>query len=235
MTHLTGEERAKYVRSMFGRLAPRYDLMNRLMTAGQDVRWRRLVIERAHLSNEATLLDIATGTGEIAQEGLRQQPGIMAIGGDFSLEMMLWGRTNPDRQLIHWIAADALNLPFPDESFNAVTSGFLMRNVIDVPGALQEQQRVVKRGGRVVILESSPPKENLLRPLIRFHLNHVIPTIGKIVTGQEDAYHYLPDSTQQFQDPDSLADLMAGAGLVDISYKLYMFGTIAIHDGRKPL
>ena len=222
------------MRSMFGRLAPRYDLMNRLMTGGQDLRWRRLVIERARLPTEGTLLDIATGTGEIAQEGLSQRPGIMAVGGDFSLEMMLRGRMVPDRQSIRWVASDTLNLPFPDESFSAVTSGFLMRNVIDVPRALQEQLRVVKQGGRIVILESSPPKENLLRPFIRFHLNHIIPTIGRIVTGQGDAYHYLPDSTQQFYDPDSLAALMAQAGLVDISYRLYMFGTIAIHDGQRP-
>jgi demethylmenaquinone methyltransferase/2-methoxy-6-polyprenyl-1,4-benzoquinol methylase len=234
MADLTGEARARYVQGMFSRIAGRYDLMNRLMTAGQDGRWRRQVIQQAQLPNNGRLLDIATGTGDIALEGLRQQPGIQAIGGDFTIEMMLAGAADPRRNGIRWVTADTLVLPFPDDVFDAVTSGFLMRNVIDVTGAFREQMRVTRPGGRIVVLESSPPKKNLLRPFIRFHLNHIIPALGKLVTGDAEAYRYLPDSTQRFQDPESLARLMREAGLQDVRYWLFMFGTVAIHAGQKP-
>ncbi|HSG15781.1 MAG TPA: ubiquinone/menaquinone biosynthesis methyltransferase [Anaerolineae bacterium] len=233
MAHLTGEARARYVRGMFSRIAGRYDLMNRLMTAGQDGRWRRQVIQEAQLANGRRLLDIATGTGDIALEGIRQQPQIQAIGGDFTIEMMQVGALDPRRAAIRWVTADTLALPFPDGVFDAVTSGFLMRNVIDVAGAFREQMRVTRPGGQVVVLESSPPKKNLLRPFIRFHLNHVIPALGKLITGDGDAYRYLPDSTQRFQDPESLAQIMREAGLGDVRFRLFMFGTIAIHAGQK--
>lgn len=218
---------------MFGRIASRYDLMNRLMTAGQDVRWRRIVIEEANLPPGGKLLDIATGTGEIAQEGLRQNPGILSVGGDFTMEMMLIGKQDPNRLAIRWVGADTLALPFPDETFDAVTSGFLMRNVIDVPGAFQEQMRVTKPGGRIIVLESSPPKNNILKPAIRFHLNHIIPTLGRLVSGEREAYSYLPDSTQQFQEPESLAMIMSQAGLIDVQFRMFMFGTVAIHVGQR--
>jgi demethylmenaquinone methyltransferase/2-methoxy-6-polyprenyl-1,4-benzoquinol methylase len=234
MTHLAGEERAHYVRGMFARISGRYDRMNRLMTAGQDRRWRRQVIRLAGVPPGGRLLDIATGTGDIALEGLRQQPGILAVGADFTIEMMLVGRRDPARRAIRWTAADALALPYPDGAFHAVTSGFLMRNVIDVPGALAEQVRVTRPGGRVVILESSPPKDNWLAPLIRFHLNTVIPALGRLVAGEGEAYRYLPESTQRFQGPEALAQLMTAAGLDRVGYSLHMFGTIAIHAGQKP-
>jgi demethylmenaquinone methyltransferase/2-methoxy-6-polyprenyl-1,4-benzoquinol methylase len=114
MAHLTGQERADYVQKMFARIAGRYDLMNRLMTGGQDIRWRRFVIEQARLPANGRLLDIATGTGDIALEGLRQRPGLQAIGGDFTLEMMQIGQRHSGRQAIRWVGADTLALPFPD-------------------------------------------------------------------------------------------------------------------------
>jgi demethylmenaquinone methyltransferase/2-methoxy-6-polyprenyl-1,4-benzoquinol methylase len=234
MAHLEGQERADYVQDMFARIAGRYDRMNRLMTFGQDMTWRRYVIAQACLPVNSRLLDIATGTGDIALEGLRQTRGLTAVGGDFTIEMMQAGKRIPERAPILWTAADTLRLPFPNNTFDAVTSGFLMRNVIDVPGAFREQMRVTKPGGRVVVLESSPPKKNLLRPFIKIHLNYVIPTLGKVITGESDAYRYLPDSTQQFKTPEALADIMRQTGLVNIHFKLFMFGTIAIHVGEKP-
>ena len=233
MAHLEGTERAQYVQTMFARIAGRYDLMNRLMTGGQDIRWRRYVIEQARLPKNGRLLDIATGTGDIALEGLQQVPGLQAIGGDFTIEMMQAGKQIPKRQTIQWVGADTLALPFPDNSFDAVTSGFLMRNVIDVAGAFQEQMRVTRPGGHVVVLESSPPKDNLLKPFIKFHLNYVIPTLGRLISGESEAYRYLPDSTQLFQQPDNLADLMRKLGFTNVHYKLFMFGTVAIHVGQK--
>ena len=234
MAHLEGDERARYVQAMFARIAGRYDLMNRLMTFGQDVRWRRAVIRQAQLPRSGRLLDIATGTGDIAWEAVRQQPDIQAVAGDFTLEMMQAGQAYPERQVLQWVAADTLVLPFADDTFDAVTSGFLMRNVVDVAGAFAEQMRVTRPGGRVVVLESSPPKENLLRPLIRLHLNTVIPTLGRLITGEREAYRYLPDTTQQFRTPEDLAQIMRDTGLVDVDYRLFMFGTIAVHAGRKP-
>lgn len=234
MAHLQGQERAAYVQDMFARIAGRYDRMNRLMTFGQDLRWRETVIREANLPIGGRLLDIATGTGDIAYEGLEQVPDLQAVGGDFTIEMMRAGQHLPGREAIQWVTADTLALSFPDETFDAVTSGFLMRNVIDVPGALREQWRVLRPGGRVVILESSPPKDNLLRPFILIHLNYVIPNLGRLVGGDADAYRYLPDSTQQFAGPDELAGKMRAAGFTEVRYQLFMFGTIAVHVGEKP-
>ncbi len=234
MAHLEGTARAHYVQDMFARIAGRYDLMNRLMTFGQDIRWRRIVIEQAQLPPQGRLLDIATGTGEIALEGQNRVPGLQAVGGDFTLEMMQAGKRIPQRNTIRWTGADTLSLPFPEATFDAVTSGFLMRNVIDVRKAFAEQMRVLKPGGWVVVLESSPPKENLLRPFILLHLNFIIPTLGRLVTGEMEAYRYLPDSTQQFRDPLEVAHIMRQVGYTNISYRLLMFGTVAIHAGQKP-
>jgi demethylmenaquinone methyltransferase/2-methoxy-6-polyprenyl-1,4-benzoquinol methylase len=218
---------------MFSRIAGRYDLMNRLMTAGQDRRWRQSVIQKTQLPPNGRLLDIGTGTGDIAREGIRERPGLLAVGADFTLEMMRIGCGDPSRQGIKWAGADALALPFPDGSFHAVTSGFLLRNVIDPAAAFREQVRVTRPGGWVVVLESSPPKRNILRPFIRFHLNTVIPLLGKLIAGDREAYRYLPDSTQAFHDPESLAKIMADCGLADVAYELFMFGTIAIHSGQR--
>ncbi len=235
MAHLTGQARSHYVQQMFARIARRYDVMNRLMTFGQDLKWRRYVIQQAHLPTGGKLLDIATGTGDIAYEGQRQRPDIQAVGGDFCIEMMAMGQRYPERQTLQWVGADALALPFPHGLFDAITSGFLLRNVIDLPAALREQVRVTRPGGHIVALDSSPPKRNWLRPFILFHLNYVIPFLGWLVTGEADAYRYLPSSTQKFIGPEALADEMRAAGLVDVGYRLFMFGTIGVHFGRKPL
>ena len=230
----TPQHKSSYVQEMFNRIAPRYDLMNRLMTFGRDQSWRKRLIRHAGVSKNALVLDIATGTGDIADDALQQVPGLQAVGGDFTVEMMRAGQHMPGRESIRWVASDTLALPFPDNTFDSVTSGFLMRNVIDVVGAFREQMRVTRPGGRVVVLESSPPKDNILKPFIRFHLNTIIPTLGKLVTGDSAAYRYLPDSTQQFQGPEELATTMRAEGLVDVTYQMFMFGTIAIHSGSKP-
>ncbi len=133
MANLTGKERADYVQNMFGRIAGRYNLMNRLMTGGQDMRWRRFVVQQANLKPGGKLLDLATGTGDIAFEALKAVPNIQAVGADFSLPMMRVGQKMPLGAQVGWSGADALNLPFPDEAFDAVTSGYLARNVIDIP------------------------------------------------------------------------------------------------------
>jgi demethylmenaquinone methyltransferase/2-methoxy-6-polyprenyl-1,4-benzoquinol methylase len=235
MTHLQGQERAAYVQDMFGRIAERYNLMNRLMTFGQDLKWRRFVVKQANLKPGDRLLDLATGTGDIAFEALKAIPGIQVVGGDFSLPMMRVGMELPLGDKVGWTGADALNLPFPDESFNAVTSGYLARNIIDIPRMFAEQLRVLKPGGRIVLLDSSPPKNNIFRPFIEIQLRFVIPTLGRIVAGKEgaDAYKYLPSSTQAFKSPEELADLMRAAGVRNVQFRTFMFGTMAVHWGEK--
>ena len=183
MTQLTGPERATYVQNMFTRIARRYDLMNRLMTGGQDIRWRKQVIQLARLRPRARLLDLGTGTGDLAREGIEQFPQANVIAADFTLEMM---RVGQRRGPLNFSSADALRLPFTDFSFDAVVSGFLMRNVIDLQKALEEQYRVLKHGGRIVILDTTRPKKNILSPFIWLHMHFIIPTLGGLLTGSRD-------------------------------------------------
>lgn len=230
MTRLTGQERATYVQNMFTRIAKRYDLMNRLMTGGQDTRWRKQVIQLARLRNNASLLDLGAGTGDLAREAITQFPRAKVIAVDFSLEMM---RVGQKRGQLNFSSADALQLPFQDWSFDAVVSGFLMRNVIDLQKALQEQYRVLKKGGRMVILDTTRPKKNILSPFIWVHMHFVIPTLGRLLTGSGDAYRYLPETTEGFVTAEELAARMAAVGFKKINYERFMFGTIAIHWGEK--
>ncbi len=234
MAMLQGKARAEYVQDMFDRIAARYNLMNRLMTFGQDLKWRRFAIEKARLKAGDRLLDLATGTGDIAFEALRSVPGVEAVGGDFSLGMMQVGQHLPYGDQVYWNGADALNLPYAPATFDAVTAGYLIRNVYDIPRAFAEQMRVLKPGGRVVILDTSPPPHNLLRPFILIHLRYVIPTLGKLISENADAYQYLPESTQAFKTPQELVKLMQDAGFVNVQYKTFMFGTMAVHWGEKP-
>jgi demethylmenaquinone methyltransferase/2-methoxy-6-polyprenyl-1,4-benzoquinol methylase len=218
------------IQGMFSQIARRYDLMNRLMTAGQDVVWRREVIRRAVLASGSRLLDLGSGTGDLVREAQQQQPGCKAVAADFTLGMMQAGNL---RGRLDWSAADALGLPFPEAVFDAVVSGFLMRNVMDVKLALQEQHRVLKNGGRIVILDTTHPRRNLLYPFLWLHLHLFIPLLGTIITGQSSAYTYLPESTEKFLYAEQLASAMSKAGFKDVSFRRRMFGTIAIHWGQK--
>lgn len=230
MTHLTGKERATYVQNMFTRIARRYDLMNRLMTGGQDIQWRRKVIQLTRLPHHARLLDVGTGTGDLAREALAQFPQANVVAADFTLEMMRAGQKSG---VLDFSAADALHLPFRDALFDAAVSGFFVRNVIDLQKALQEQYRVLKKGGRIVILDTTRPRKNLLSPLIWLHMHVVIPLLGALLTGTREAYRYLPESTEGFVTAEELAARMAAAGFKQISYERLMFGTVAIHWGIK--
>ena len=230
MTRLTGQERAAYVQNMFTRIAKRYDLMNRLMTGGQDIRWRKQVIQLARLGKHSNLLDLGTGTGDLAREALEQFPQAKIVAADFTLEMM---RVGQKRGPLNFSSADALLLPFGDFSFDAVVSGFLMRNVIDLQKAIQEQYRVLKNGGRIVILDTTRPKKNLLSPFIWLHMHVIIPLLGRLLTGSSDAYRYLPETTEGFVTAENMASRMAAAGFKKINYQRYMLGTIAIHWGEK--
>lgn len=231
MTQFNAREHSLYVRDLFSRIAHRYDLMNRLMTGGQDIRWRRDVIRRAGLRAGASMLDIGTGTGDLAREAKKQFPGARVFPADFTLKMMQVGQA-------HGIfrdcsASDALMLPFPGDTFDAVVSGFLVRNVSSVDQALHEQFRVLRQGGRIVILDTTRPKRNLLSPVIWVHMHAVIPLVGGLISGMRDAYTYLPDTTEHFLTAETLAARMSAAGFRNIGFQRHMFGTVAIHWAEK--
>ena len=219
---------------MFGQIAGRYDLMNTLMTFGQDRVWRSCVVREARLPSGGRLLDAGAGTGSIALQARAANPSIEITASDFTIAMMRVGRSRPGGDQIRWCAADALDLPFEDNRFDAVTSGYLIRNVADPHQAFTEQFRVLKPGGKVVCLDTSPPGEGPLKPLIRLFLKTVIPLLGQIISGNRSAYTYLPESTTEFMSASELATCMAGTGFVNIRHRQFMFGSMAIHVGVKP-
>lgn len=218
---------------MFADVAPRYDLMNRLMTLGRDQLWRRTVVGLCNLPRSGRLLDVATGTGDIGYEALKRDPTTRVIGIDLTREMMVWGRGKIAGLSFPFSEGDALALPFADDVFDASTSGFMMRNVTDIRRAFQEQTRVVKPGGRVVCLEITLPDTPVFGALFRFYFFKIVPIVGGIISGQRAAYTYLPHSALQFPRPPELARIMRSAGLRDVRYRLAMLGTVAVHWGTK--
>jgi demethylmenaquinone methyltransferase / 2-methoxy-6-polyprenyl-1,4-benzoquinol methylase len=228
------ETRVKYVRGMFSHISSDYDFMNRLMSLGRDMSWRRLLLTEAGIHRGSTLLDVGTGTGDIALESLRFNPAVRVTGVDFTEEMMRIGCKRKGAEKIDWVRADALRLPFPDATFDAVVSGFLMRNVTDVSAAFKEQVRIVKPGGRVVCLDTTPSIKGILRPVTQFYLRVVIPSLGRLLTGKGDAYRYLTKSTLNFVNAEALAVIMKNAGLEEVAFKRLMFGNIAMHRGVRP-
>jgi len=236
MADLHGEERAVYVRRMFGRIAGRYDLLNRLMTAGQDRRWRREVVRRARPLPGERVLDLGCGTGDLALETLRQSPRSRVVGADFTHAMLALARRREGAHAAAWVLADALHLPFADGSFDAVVSGFLLRNVGDLDAALAEQIRLLAPAvGRLVCLDTTPPGPGPLRPLLDFHLTRVIPLLGRWVARDPEAYNYLPGSTHRFLTAEALAERLQRFGLTGVGFVRRMFGTVAIHWGRRSM
>ncbi|MAT44128.1 MAG: ubiquinone biosynthesis protein UbiE [Anaerolineaceae bacterium] len=227
------EERARAVQDMFGRIAPRYDLMNRLMTGGMDVRLRKIVIRKTDLPSDGHLLDLGAGTGDLAAEAVRQYPQAHITAADFTLGMMQAGQKRPGPKL-DFSAADALHIPFESNVFDAVVSGFLLRNVVDLDQALRDQWRVLKPGGVFVSLDTTKPKKSLLSPFINFHMHRVIPFLGNLLTGDRDAYVYLPETTENFLSAEALAEHLTAAGFEQVNFKRYMFNTVAIHWAIKP-
>lgn len=219
---------------MFARISRRYDLLNRLMTFGQDTRWRREAVRRLRARGDARLLDLGAGSGDLAVEALRQVPNARLVAADFTPEMLAVGRRRKEGDRMAWVVADAMQLPFAGRSFAGLTAGFLLRNVADVDQALGEAHRVLEPGGCMVCLDTTPLPHNLLRPLLSFHLRWVIPALGGLIAGDARAYRYLADSTEGFLDAETLAERMRASGLVQVRLKRRMLGAIAIHWGERP-
>ena len=229
------------IEAMFGGIAPRYDLMNRIMTVGLDGRWRRMAAGEAALAPGDQALDACCGTGDLTFGLVDTCPGCRVTGLDFTPAMIVRARekaASRDRRGLPvphvFVAGDLLSLPFSDGEFAAVTVGWGVRNVPDVPRAFREMARVTRPGGRVVCLESTQAPDGLGR---RFHdlwLGRVVPILGRFVTGDPSAYAYLPASVAAFPKADGLAAIMAGAGLVNVRYRRLGFGAVALHVGETP-
>lgn len=219
---------------MFGRISKRYDLLNSLISLGLDTRWRRFLVKMARVPDKGAVLDAGAGTGDIAIEIKKKKPSVMVIAADLTYEMIAVGKKRRIGGEIGWCQADALKLPFPDARFDAVTSGFLARNVPDMALMFREQVRVLKPGGRLVCLDTSPVPDNIFKPLVLIYYRLIIPLMGFLISGERDAYRYLPETTLRFVNPDELVIVLEDAGLTDVKYRRFMFGNIAVHWGIRP-
>jgi demethylmenaquinone methyltransferase/2-methoxy-6-polyprenyl-1,4-benzoquinol methylase len=219
------------VRAMFDRIAGFYDLMNSVMTAGLHHRWRARAVDLAALAPGDSALDVACGTGDLAIELARRVgPGGEVVGSDFSEEMLARARAKAPELTWEW--GNALELPYEADRFDAATVGFGARNFSDLDRGLGEMARVVKPGGRVVVLEITTPHRPPLSLFYSVWFDRVIPLIGR-VTGEDEAYTYLPSSVKRFPGPEGLAGAMERAGLRQIRWILTAGGIIALHVGTK--
>ena len=217
------------VRAMFDRIAGFYDTMNSVMTAGLHHRWRERAADLARVGPGDDVLDVACGTGDLAIELARRvRPGGSVTGSDFAEAMLARARAKDPSITFEW--GNALELPYENGRFAACTVGFGARNFSDLGRGLGEMARVVKPGGRVVVLEITTPQRPPLSTFFKLWFDSVVPLIGRL-TGEEQAYSYLPSSVRRFPGPQELAGQMAGAGLVDVGWILTAGGIIALHHG----
>jgi demethylmenaquinone methyltransferase/2-methoxy-6-polyprenyl-1,4-benzoquinol methylase len=221
----TGRLSAPEVRSMFDRIAPVYDAMNRVMTAGLDQRWRRETV-KAVVRPGDRVLDACCGTGDLAVAALKAGAREV-VGLDFSPRML--ERARAKQQTVTWLDGDVMDMPFPDAGFDSATVGFGVRNVSDLPAAITELRRVLKPGGRLGILEITTPT-GLLAPFYRLWFDRVVPLLGKLLKGGS-AYTYLPASVRRFPGPEELKKLMEQAGFEQVAYRTFAGGIVALHTG----
>ena len=227
MSYEAGRLPPAEVRSMFDRIAPVYDAMNRVMTAGLDRRWRKLAVGEVVWPGDR-VLDACCGTGDLAVEAERR--GGRVVGLDFSERML--ERARRKSGTIEWVQGDALHLPFEDGSFDAATVGFGVRNLDDLEGGLRELARVLRSGGKVAVLEITRPR-GFLQPFFRIWLDAMIPLAGRFLPGGK-AYTYLPASVRRFPGPQDLSRLLEAGGFTGVRYRLLGGGSVALHTGVRP-
>ena len=236
MNNRNVEGYAQSVKGMFNRITPHYDLLNRLLSGRRDVAWRRFAAKR--IPPEARLiLDVACGTGDLAIEICRRRPGTEVYAVDFAQKMMEFGVLKSVKRglnsRIHFIGGNALKLPFPDDTFDVCGAAFGLRNIPDKLSALKEMRRVVKPGGRVFILEMTFPRDLKLRRLFLWYFRNVMPRVGRMISGDRNAYRYLPDSIQDFLPPEELSALFIEAGLAEVKAFPLHWGMTYLHEGAK--
>lgn len=233
-----GGEDGDAVRRMFGGIAPRYDLLNRLLSVGRDRYWRREAVAQAHLPPGGLALDVCTGTADVALELARQFPSARSIiGVDFCLPMLRLGAKKVARVgLTHRIrlhAGSAEALPFTADTFDATTVAFGIRNLIDPRRGLAELNRVLRPGGRGIVLEFAVPQGRLFARPYRFYFHRVLPWLGGLISGDRAAYSYLPASVSAFPSPRDLARLMEEVGFHDVRFRPLTGGIVTLYVGRK--
>lgn len=233
-------EKRRYVRDMFGRIAPRYDLLNRLMSMGMDQAWRRRAAALAigDAGDSPLALDLATGTGDLIITLAECKPHARVVGLDLTFEMVALApaklRTSRGRvQATGLVNGDSLDLPFPGDTFDAITSAFMLRNLVDLERGFREMVRVARPGGHIVALEITRPRLPLWRALFELYFYRMVPVLGGLISGDFGAYRYLPQSLQRFISPEELAAIMTRAGVRDVRWVLLNLGTVAIHYGVK--
>ncbi|HEX7721447.1 MAG TPA: bifunctional demethylmenaquinone methyltransferase/2-methoxy-6-polyprenyl-1,4-benzoquinol methylase UbiE [Pyrinomonadaceae bacterium] len=228
----SAEDHARRVREMFAKISPRYDLLNHLLSANIDLRWRRRVVRKLKplLTKDARVLDVGCGTGDLSIE-LFEKTAAQVTGLDFCRPMLALAQAKAPR--LAFIEGDALRLPFADASFEGLTIGFALRNLASVEDGLSELLRVLKPNGVVAILEFSQPVGGLFRRLVGFYNRRLLPRIGGLLSGSRGAYEYLPDSISKFPNQETLAAMMRTAGFEDVSFENLSGGIAALHTGRR--
>src|SRR5215211_8933559 len=232
-----GAEKREYVRRIFSEIAPRYDLLNHLLSFNIDRRWRRRAIARLDLSRPGgVFVDLCAGTLDVAAE-LSRTPGFrgLVLGTDFAEPMLRAGLQKAPRVLVAPVTADALQLPVGDSTVAGAIVAFGIRNVANLADALAEVHRVLEPGGRFVILEFSTPRSAVVRGAYHAYFHSVLPVVGRVVSGHRTAYRYLPESVARFPVQEELAGAMRDAGFVDVRWESLTLGVAAIHSGDKPL
>ncbi len=231
------EEKASYVEHMFSRIASNYDRANRVMTFGMDQSWRQKVVDLVAPPFNGRALDIGAGTGDFLPLLAEWIPRGVVVGADFCLPMMQAGQPKIDAiangAVAAFVQGDALQLPFSDDCFDAITTGFMMRNVIDIPATFRELWRVARPGGVIACLEVARPRYALLRLGHRVYFEGLTPWIGALVGSDRQAYAYLPQSARAFPSPPELAQIMQESGWCHVYYTLQSMGAVAIHIGVK--
>lgn len=230
------EEKADHVRRMFSSIAPRYDLLNHLLSLNVDKLWRRRAVDELHWERapEGIYLDNCAGTLDLACE-LARRPRFSGrvIGSDFTFAMLQLGEHKIDRLPVQRVCADALSLPYPDATFDGATVGFGVRNLADLKAGLAEMARVLKPGGRLVILEFTTPSWQPFRALYFLYFRRILPAVGSLISRHDSAYSYLPESVLNFPEPPRLAEMMSEAGFQSVGYRRLSGGIAALHWGNR--
>jgi demethylmenaquinone methyltransferase/2-methoxy-6-polyprenyl-1,4-benzoquinol methylase len=236
---MTVDKSETRVRRMFGEIAGRYDFLNHLLSLGIDRYWRWQTVKRVAPSGEGPVLDLCTGTGDLALAYFKRSKGaVKIVAADFCPEMLAIGRRKGARAgangELSFVEADAQRLPFCDDSFQIVSVAFGLRNVTDTDLGLREMTRVCRPGGRVAVLEFSSPRRRPLRALYNWYFRHVLPRVGQAISRSRfSAYEYLPSSVGEFPSGEALAERMQAAGLRDVGFTPFTFGIATLYVGTK--